>query len=166
MREYICVDDYQNTGFHLGDVMTAEEWREWAMSMNDYDEFDEKLQKEIANLPAEDAVSLIADIWQIEIVPYDKNNKEHTELRARWEDDDGYDYNLVIEDINLVDDATATGGKANSDETLAQFIVSVSDEKHNKYGITLADLNKELKECGIEPITEDQIVIKRVERSK
>jgi len=92
MRKYICVDDYQNTGFHLGDTQTAEEWREWAMSMNDYDEFDEKLQKEIANLPAEDVVSLIADIWQIEIVPYDENNKEHIELRAEYEDDEDDEY--------------------------------------------------------------------------
>ena len=66
---------------------------------------------------------------------------------------------ILIEDINLVDDATATGGKANSEETLADFIANTMIPGKLT---TLADLNKELAECGIEPITPEQIEIKGV----
>ena len=85
MKEFICYDDLEGSGFHEGDTRTAEGWREWAMSMNDYDEFDEELRKQIAELPAEKAMWLVADIWQLDIVPYDRTNTEHRELRAEWE---------------------------------------------------------------------------------
>lgn len=84
-KEYICFDDLEGGGFHEGDTKTAEGWREWAMSMNDYDEFDEELRKQIKGLPAEKVVYLIADIWQLDIVPYDRTNPEHKDLRVRWE---------------------------------------------------------------------------------
>ena len=85
MKEFICYDDLEGGSFHVGDTQTAEGWREWAMSMNEYDEFDEDLRKQIRELPAEQAMLLVADIWQIEIVPYDRTNPEHKELRERWE---------------------------------------------------------------------------------
>ena len=84
-KEYICFDDLEGDGFHEGDTRTAEGWREWAMSMNDYDEFDEELRKQIKELPAEKVVYLIADIWQLDIVLYDRTNPEHKELREEWE---------------------------------------------------------------------------------
>lgn len=84
-KEYICFDDLEGGGFHVGDTRTAEGWREWAMSMNDYDEFDEELRKQIKGLSAEKVVYLIADIWQLDIVPYDRTNPEHRELREHWE---------------------------------------------------------------------------------
>lgn len=85
MKEYICVEDLEGGSFHVGDTQTAEGWREWAMSMNDYDEFDEGLRKQIRELPAKQAMLLVADIWQLDIVPYDQTNPEHKELRKHWE---------------------------------------------------------------------------------
>ena len=66
---------------------------------------------------------------------------------------------LIIEDINLVDDATAHGGKANSDETLAEFIQDGAEPT----SYSLADINRELMACGIEPITLEQINIIGIE---
>lgn len=74
------------------------------------------------------------------------------------------DMSIVIEDVMLVDDATATGGKANASETLAQFIADVNVDTFNGNDTTtLNEINKNLVECGIEPITLDQIVVKKVE---
>lgn len=64
---------------------------------------------------------------------------------------------IVIEDINLVDDTKATGGKAFEGETLADFIEESA--KENKI-VDLTTINNELQECGIEPISSDQIVFK------
>lgn len=69
------------------------------------------------------------------------------------------DMGILIEDINLVDDATAIGGKSNSDETLADFIAN--NLVPGKM-MTLKDINEDLVACGIEPITPEQIVIKFV----
>lgn len=69
------------------------------------------------------------------------------------------DMGILIEDINLVDDATPTGGKTCSDETLADYIAN--NLVPGKM-MTLADINKDLVECGIEPIMPDQVVIKFV----
>lgn len=65
---------------------------------------------------------------------------------------------IIIEDINLVDDASSKGGKANANETLAEFLGEVEPESYS-----LKDINNELKACGIEPISLDQIIIKRIE---
>ena len=83
--EYICVEDFQNTSFHVGDTMTPEEWQEWALSMNDMDE--SEYRDEFAKLSPTDAVEYISDMWQIEIVPYDENDKRHQELRKQWEEE-------------------------------------------------------------------------------
>lgn len=83
-KQYICIDDYQNGDFHIGDTKTAEEWREWAMQMNDYDEFDDEMKQAIKSRQGDDLVQLIADIWQIEIVEFDKNNAEHIAEQKRW----------------------------------------------------------------------------------
>lgn len=65
---------------------------------------------------------------------------------------------LEVEDIMLVDDASSVGGKSNSNETLAEFL---AEAEHDGY--SMAEINEELKECGIEPITLDQIIIKKGE---
>lgn len=65
---------------------------------------------------------------------------------------------IIIEDINLVDDASSKGGKANANETLAEFLGEAEPESYS-----LKDINNELKACGIEPINLDQIIIKRIE---
>lgn len=73
---------------------------------------------------------------------------------------------LIIEDINLVDSATSTGGKSWSGETLGEFIEEL--ERQNKYigikeTLSLNKINTYLTECGIEPITLEQVVIKKGE---
>jgi hypothetical protein len=85
MKKFICVADYQQTGFHIGDTMTAQEWKEWAMRMNDFDDFDPEYQEKFSNLNPEEAVEHIASIWEIEIVEYDPKNKEHRELKESYE---------------------------------------------------------------------------------
>lgn len=74
--------------------------------------------------------------------------------------------NLIIEDINLVDSATSTGGKSWSGETLGEFVEELT--RQNKYmgieeTLSLNKINNYLAECGIEPITLDQVVIKKGE---
>lgn len=59
---------------------------------------------------------------------------------------------LIIEDINLVDDTTPTGGKSWEGETLGEFI-------KDSESLSLADINNELVTCGIEPIGLEQIRI-------
>ena len=58
--------------------------------------------------------------------------------------------------IALYDDATPTGGKAHSDEHLDEFMESVMGEL--PYGSSLKKVNEALVECGIMPITEQQII--------
>lgn len=58
--------------------------------------------------------------------------------------------------IALYDDATPTGGKAHSDEHLDEFMESVMSEL--PYGSSLKKVNEALVECGIMPITEQQII--------
>lgn len=56
--------------------------------------------------------------------------------------------NLIIKDIALQDGPSDFGGKASADETLADFLDWVEDGE-----ISIKDLNKKLKECGLMPIT-------------
>ena len=58
--------------------------------------------------------------------------------------------------IALYDDATPTGGKAHSDEHLDEFMESVMGEL--PYGSSLEKVNKALVECGIMPVTEQQVI--------
>lgn len=65
---------------------------------------------------------------------------------------------LIIENIKLEDDDTATGGVANPDETLADFLYGAEPCSYS-----LSDINQELKACGIKPITLEQINIVAVD---
>lgn len=67
---------------------------------------------------------------------------------------------MAIENINLVDDPTPTGGKSFDGETLNDFVVETLD-KNVSLRISLAEVNKKLQECGIEPINEEQIIFQR-----
>ena len=58
--------------------------------------------------------------------------------------------------IALYDDATPTGGKSHSDEHLDEFMESVMGEL--PYGSSLEKVNKALVECGIMPVTEQQVI--------
>lgn len=61
---------------------------------------------------------------------------------------------IIIKDIELRDGPEDFGGKANADETLADFLDYVEDGE-----ISLHDLNKKLKDCGLMPITLKDIKI-------
>ena len=66
--------------------------------------------------------------------------------------------NIIIEDINLVDDPSPTVGKTWEGETLAQFLNEMPEG-----AVSLADINKALAECGMETITDDQVIVVGVE---
>ena len=85
MVMYICIEDKDGEGFHVGDVMTAKGWKEWAMSLNDYGEFDDEFKEFFVNSPPEETLDHIMNIWGIEIVEYDNNNKEHKALKENYE---------------------------------------------------------------------------------
>lgn len=87
---YICVNDQQGTGFHVGDTMTANGWAEWAMSMNDFCELSEDTQDMFKKLSPQEQVEWVADFWGIDIVGYDEHNDEHNELKEYWERGDYY----------------------------------------------------------------------------
>jgi hypothetical protein len=60
----------------------------------------------------------------------------------------------IAKQIALNDDATPTGGKAHNDERLDEFMAEVG----LKYGSSLSEVNKALVECGIMPVTEQQVI--------
>lgn len=60
----------------------------------------------------------------------------------------------IAKQIALYDDATPTGGKAHNDEHLDEFMAEVG----LKYGSSLSKVNKALVECGIMPVTEQQVI--------
>lgn len=65
-------------------------------------------------------------------------------------------------DIELHDDGTSKGGVAFAGETLSDFIEQWENDT-GRVGreYTLAELNDALKECGIEPPYEHEIIIRR-----
>lgn len=56
--------------------------------------------------------------------------------------------------IELFDDETPTGGKAFCDEMLDEFMESVGIP----FGTSLKKVNEGLVECGIEPVTKEQVL--------
>ena len=76
---YINIEDYQKTDWAIGRTMTALEWDEQAKSWSDMDETEYN----------EDYTFTIEDIneyWEINIVEYDENNKEHVNLKKEEEE--------------------------------------------------------------------------------
>lgn len=84
-KEWICTDDYQGMGFHEGDTRTPEGWKEWALSMNEISESED--YEKFKALPPLEAMEYVADMWQIGLEPFDKNNAEHIKLRKEYEND-------------------------------------------------------------------------------
>lgn len=82
-EEWICVDDYEGTGFHLGDTRTPEGWQEWALQMNEISESED--YERFKALPPKVAMEYVADMWQIGLEPYNESNPEHIKLRKEWE---------------------------------------------------------------------------------
>lgn len=72
-------------------------------------------------------------------------------------------FRLQVRDIILRDDGTEKGGVAYKGETLADFIEQLENQKGTTGEYTLAEINEMLKECGIEPPCEHEIII-RLER--
>ena len=60
----------------------------------------------------------------------------------------------IAEKIYLRDDETETGGISHSRETLAEFMGSVG----LSFGSSRVKINKALKECGIEPVTTQEVL--------
>lgn len=56
--------------------------------------------------------------------------------------------------ITLQDDATETGGVSFHGEDLCHFI----QDAGMKFGLPLSEYNKALVECGIEPVTKEQVL--------
>ena len=67
---------------------------------------------------------------------------------------------ITIENVNLVDAPVLTGSKSFDGETLDEFIKETLNETE-KDTASLGEINDRLTTCGIEPITEDQIVFRR-----
>lgn len=65
-------------------------------------------------------------------------------------------------DIELHDDGSGKGGVAFRGETLADFML-LWEQETGSFGKehTLAEINDALKECGIEPLYEHEITIRR-----
>lgn len=62
----------------------------------------------------------------------------------------------IAKQIALYDDATPTGGKAYNDEHLDEFMESTMGML--PFGSSLSKVNKTLVECGIMPVTEQQVI--------
>lgn len=73
---YICIKDFQFGDFAVGTIANAKEWGEiaynWALSDN-WSNPEECLLENFKN--EKELISFICDIWEIEIVKIEKNNK-------------------------------------------------------------------------------------------
>lgn len=77
---YINIADYQGGSWYVGSMGTLEQWKNTALSWCDSDDNDE-LYDYINNRKASKGlIEFINEVWQIEIVKYDKNNEEHKRL--------------------------------------------------------------------------------------
>ena len=81
---FINVDDNPGTHWALGKTDSIQGWRETAQFWADNDGMEETVQN-LAEMPDEDVIDYISDVWDIHIVPYDKTDPEHTALRNEYE---------------------------------------------------------------------------------
>ena len=81
---YIGVYDRQGGSWAVGNVDTIEGWRELAQSWADSDDMEETIEN-LAEMPDEDVIDYIADIWDIEIEEFDEDNPEHRKLQEERE---------------------------------------------------------------------------------
>ena len=82
---YINVNDYQGGTWALGQVGTIQDWKEIALCWCDSDENWETydyIEKHENNV---DLINYISEYWDIEIVAFDENNREHIELKTQRE---------------------------------------------------------------------------------
>ena len=81
---YIGVDDRQGGSWAVGEVGTIQDWRELAQSWADSDDMEETIEN-LAEMPDEDVIDYIADVWDIEIEEFDEDNPEHRKLQEERE---------------------------------------------------------------------------------
>lgn len=60
----------------------------------------------------------------------------------------------IARNLALFDDDNSCGGKAHFDEHLDEFM----EEVGLPYGTSLTKVNEALKECGIQPFTEEEVI--------
>lgn len=61
---YKCVEDFQNTGWCIGEVGTVNEWRQKAIEWADSDELYGVL-KELKKMAQSKVLDFISDFWEI-----------------------------------------------------------------------------------------------------
>lgn len=82
---YINVNDYQGGTWALGQVGTIQDWKEIALCWCDSDESWELYDFINEHKNDVDLLKIISDYWDIEIVGFDENNREHIELKEQRE---------------------------------------------------------------------------------
>lgn len=69
---YAVTNDYQGGEFGMYRLYTIEQWREQALEWADTDEADE-IMEELKNLPAEQVIDYIAELWSLGFAEIDIN---------------------------------------------------------------------------------------------
>lgn len=86
-KQYINITDYQGGSWYVGVVETIKGWKEIALDWCDTDDNEELYDYINKQKENKDLLDFISDVWSIEIVEFDKNNKEHKQLkedRENW----------------------------------------------------------------------------------
>lgn len=77
---YVCVKDYQDTGFKLDEVKSVKEWQEEFIIEADLSNL-ENLAEELRNYTEpKDIINEIMETWQIELVSLNKLIKSYLEV--------------------------------------------------------------------------------------
>lgn len=68
MEKYICIEDRLGGDFHVGDVQTVDEWREWVKQMDEYEYYSNETKQELDSLKGKELIELIDHLWDITLV--------------------------------------------------------------------------------------------------
>lgn len=79
--KYINTRDYQGGSWYIGVIGSIKEWKEFALFWCDSDDNEELYDYISKQKENEDLLNFINEVWSMEIVKFDKNNKEHIELK-------------------------------------------------------------------------------------
>lgn len=80
-KKYINISDFQGGSWYIGVVGTIKEWKEIALSWCETDD-NEELFDYIKDFEEnKDLLDFISEVWSIEIVKFNKKNKEHLKLK-------------------------------------------------------------------------------------
>jgi hypothetical protein len=82
-KKYLCIRDNQQGEFGMYRLYTIEEWREQAIDWCEADGEKQSTIKYLQKLKKSDVIWVISDLWDIEIVEFDKSNEEHLGLLER-----------------------------------------------------------------------------------